>query len=241
MVLQIQPSQKKPNVSWEPLPADFILSDDPVENIQQPTLAAALTDALGANGRIQPQMLIGSNFGLVATINKKIVVKAPDWFYVPQVQPLAADVIRRSYTPNLEGDAVAVVMEFLSETEGGELSIRSTPPYGKLYFYEKILQVPTYVTYDPYVPSLEVRIWQNEQYTLQSADANGRFWIPELELFLGIWQGERLCQTINWLRWWDSEGNLLLWSSEQAQQERQRAERLAAKLRELGVDPDAIA
>jgi Uma2 family endonuclease len=194
---------------------------------------------LGANGRIQPQMLIGSNFGLVATINKKIVVKAPDWFYVPQVQPVAADVIRRSYTPNLEGDAV--VMEFLSETEGGELSIRSTPPYGKLYFYEKILQVPTYVTYDPYVPSLEVRIWQNEQYTLQSADANGRFWIPELKLFLGIWQGERLCQTINWLRWWDSEGNLLLWSSEQAEQERQRAERLAAKLRELGVDPDAIA
>lgn len=248
MVLQIQPSQKKPNVSWEALPADFILPDDPVENIQQPSLAAALTDALGANGRIQPQMLIGSNFGLVATINKKIVVKAPDWFYIPQVQPVAADIIRRSYTPNLEGDAVAVVMEFLSETEGGELSIRSTPPYGKLYFYEKILQVPTYVTYDPYEPSLEVRIWQNEQYTLQTADANGRFWIPELELFLGIWQGERLCQTINWLRWWDSAGNLLLWSSEQAEQERQRAEqerqraeRLAAKLRELGVDPDAIA
>ena len=43
-----------------------------------------------------------------------------------------------------------------------------------------------------------------------TADANGRYWIPELELFLGIWQGERLCQTMNWLRWWDKEGNLLL-------------------------------
>jgi len=50
---------------------------------------------------------------------------------------------------------------------------------------------------------------------------------------------------MNWLRWWDNLGNLLLWSSEQAEQERpradqesQRAERLAAKLRELGVDPD---
>ncbi|AUB34788.1 Endonuclease, Uma2 family [Nostoc flagelliforme CCNUN1] len=87
------------------------------------------------------------------------------------------------------------------------------------------------------------------------------------ELFLGIWQGERLCQTMNWLRWWDTEGNLLLWSSEQgqqerqrvqqerqraeqesqraeqesqrAEQERQRADILAAKLRELGIDPDA--
>ncbi|MHC5830119.1 MAG: hypothetical protein ACYT04_82865, partial [Nostoc sp.] len=67
----------------------------------------------------------------------------------------------------------------------------------------------------------------------------------------------------------DREGNLLLWSSEQAEQERQRAEQesqraqqerqraeqerqraeqerqradiLAAKLRELGVDPDAPA
>ncbi|MCF4968356.1 Uma2 family endonuclease [Nostoc sp. CMAA1605] len=248
MVLQISPTQKEVDITWEALPGDFILPDDPVENIQQPPLAAALTDALGASGRIQPEMLIGSNFGLVATVNKKIVVKAPDWFYVPQVQPVATDMIRRSYTQNLEGAAVSVVMEFLSDTENGELSIRSTPPYGKLYFYERILQVPTYVTYDPYEPILEVRCLQDGKYVLQPPDTNGRFWIPELELFLGIWYGERLCQTMNWLRWWDGEGNLLLWSSEKAEQERQRAEqekqraeKLAAKLRELGVDPDAIA
>ncbi|NEO30394.1 MAG: hypothetical protein F6K36_08140 [Symploca sp. SIO3C6] len=252
MVLQIQPTQQKPTVTWNHLPADFILPDDPVENIQQPILAAALTDALGAKGYIQPQMLIGSNFGLVATVNKKIVVKAPDWFYVPQVNPVEANVIRRSYTPHLEGEPVAVVMEFLSETDCGELSIRSTPPYGKLYFYEHILQVPIYVTYDPYETSIEVRCLQEGKYVLQQADEKQRWWIPELELFLGIWQGERLGDNINWLRWWDREDNLLLWSSEQAQQERQRAEQehqraeqehqraemLAAKLRELGVDPD---
>ena len=59
---------------------------------------------------------------------------------------------------------------------------------------------------------------------------------------------------MNWLRWWDRAGNLLLWSAEQAEQERQRAEQerqraeqerqraeiLAAKLRELGVDPDQL-
>ncbi len=254
MVLQIQPISKEPIVTWEALPADYILPDDPVENIQQPPLAFSLTDALGAAGRIQPQMLIGSNFGLVATVNKKIVVKAPDWFYVPQVQPVAADIIRRSYTQNLEGAAVAVVMEFLSDTEGGELSVRSTPPYGKLYFYESILKVPTYVTYDPYEPSIEVRCLQNTEYTKVAADENGRYWIPELELFLGIWQGERLCQTLNWLRWWDKDGNLLLWSSEQVEQEKQRAEQekqraeqekqradlLATKLRELGIDPNNL-
>ncbi len=277
MVQQIQPAQinkptqltqKKLNVTWEPLPKDFVLPDDPVENIQQPPLAAALTDALGAVGRIEPQMLIGSNFGLVATIRSKTVVKAPDWFYVPQVTPVAPDVIRRSYTPNLEGLPVGVVMEFLSESEYGELSVRSTPPYGKLYFYEQILQVPTYVTYDPYEGSIEVRSRQEGRYVMVEPDKNGRWWIPEIELFLGLWHGERLGQNINWLRWWDSEGNLLLWSSEQAEVERQRAEQekaraeqekaraeqekaraeqekaraeqLAAKLRELGIDPNQI-
>lgn len=239
MVLQVPVRKTEPTVTWEALPADFVLPDDPVENIQQPPLAAALTDALGAAGRIQPETLIGSNFGLVATVNKRIVVKAPDWFYVPQVHPVAEDTIRRSYTPNLEGAAVAVVMEFLSQEEGGELSVRSTPPYGKLHFYERILRVPTYVTYDPYEPSLEVRCLQDGGYVVQAVD-DGRVWIPELKLFLGIWTGERLRQTTNWLRWWDETGNLLLWSAEQAEQERQRAERLAAKLRELGVDPDQL-
>lgn len=244
MVLQTPPQSI---VTWEPLPDDYPLPDDPVENIQQPSLAAALTDALGANDRIRPEMLIASNFGLVSTVRKKIVVKAPDWLYVPQVQPVAEDVIRRSYTPNLQGSSVAIVMEFLSDEDGGELSIRSTPPYGKLHYYEQILQVPTYVTYDPYEPSLEVRRLQDRRYTIQSADAEGRFWIPELELFLGLWYGERFSQRTNWLRWWDRDGNLLLWGLEQVEQERQRAEQerqrsqiLAAKLRELGIDPDTL-
>lgn len=52
MVLQIPSNPKAPTVTWEALPADFVLLDDPVENVQQPVLAAALTDALGAGGRI---------------------------------------------------------------------------------------------------------------------------------------------------------------------------------------------
>jgi hypothetical protein len=51
MLLQTQPVSKEPTVTWEALPPDFILPDDPAENIQQPALAAALTDALGAAGR----------------------------------------------------------------------------------------------------------------------------------------------------------------------------------------------
>ncbi|NEQ96348.1 MAG: hypothetical protein F6K30_06430 [Cyanothece sp. SIO2G6] len=240
MVLSIPPHQTEPTITWEPLPPDFVLPDDPVENIQQPPLAAALTDALGASDRIQPDMLIGSNFGLVATLNRNTVVKAPDWFYVERVYPIAENTIRRSYTPHLEGGPVGIVMEFLSADDNGELSMRSTSPYGKLYFYEQILQVPTYITYDPYGPSLQVRQLANGCYRLAAANAEGRFWIPELQLELGLWHGERLGTTTHWLRWWDQSGNLLLWSSEQVEAEKQRAELLAAKLRELGVDPDTL-
>ena len=240
MILQIPLIKIEPTITWEPLPTDFVLPDDPVENIQQPTLAAALTDALGAARLIQSEMLIGSNFGLVATVNNKTIVKAPDWFYVPKVYPVTKGTVRRSYTQHLEGEPISIVMEFLSETENGELSVRATPPYGKLYFYQQILQVPTYVTYDPYAPSLEVRCLQNERYVIQEANDQGQVWIPELQLFLGIWSGERLGQSMNWLRWWDRSGNLLLWSAEQLEQECLRAEKLAAKLRELGIDPDAL-
>jgi len=76
-------------------------------------------------------------------------------------------------------------------------------------------------------------------YQLRSPDSEGRFWIPELGLNLGLWYGERLGSTMYWLRWWDEAGNLLLWSAEQADVERHRAEVLAAKLRELGIEPDA--
>lgn len=261
MVLQTSLKHTEPLVTWEKLPEDFVLPDDPVENILQPPLAAALTDALGAANRIQPQMLIASNFGLVATIKQKTVVKAPDWLYVPRVLPVAEGVIRRSYTPNLEGESVAVVMEFLSETDTGEYSLRPTYPYGKLYFYERILSVPIYVIFDPYEPRLEVRRLQQSQYILQEPTEEGRYWLPELELFLGVWYGTRLGLTLNWLRWWDEAGNMLLWSAQQAEQERQRAEQerqraetaiaqaqaeqqrtesLIAKLRELGIDPDTL-
>ncbi|NCJ05089.1 hypothetical protein GS597_00860 [Synechococcales cyanobacterium C] len=237
MVQAIDPSLQ---VTWNPLPEAFILPDDPVENIQQPYLAAALTDALGAAGQITPEMLIASNFALVATVSQKIIVKAPDWLWVPRVNPVP-DVIRRSYTPHLEGDAVGVVMEFLSDTEIGEYSSRPIYPYGKLYFYERILQVPTYVIFDAAVPFLEVRHLQNQQYELQTPASTGRYWIPELSLWLGIWYGERLGIITHWLRWWDDQGNLLLWASEQVQAEKAIRRAAIPQLVAMGLNPEQIA
>lgn len=235
-------TQSIPVITWEKLPPDFPLPDDPVDNLNQPTLAAALTESLEVAGRIQPQMLIGTNFGICATVDGKLVIKAPDWFYVPSVLPTnPPNQTRRSYTPNLEGEVPGIVMEFLSDTEGGEYSIKSKYPPGKWFYYERILKVPTYAIFEPEAGWFEVyQLDESGRYQLISPDANGRYWIANIDLFLGIWQGNKANRTGYWLRWWDEAGQMLLWGTERLQQERQVRERMAAKLRELGVNPEEI-
>ncbi len=87
-----------------------------------------------------------------------------------------------------------------------------------------------------------------------SVNERGRYPIPQLGVELGIWQSEYDEMNLPWLRWWDSEGNLLLIGEEPAREERlraeeehlraeeekQRADRLAAKLREMGINPDEV-
>ena len=232
-------------ISWEALSADFQLEDEPVENTGQPLLAGALRESLEISGFIQPQMLIASNFGLCATINGQFVAKAPDWVYVPVVNEVLGE--RKSYTPNLEGDIPAVVMEFLSDTEGGEYSFKRIYPPGKWFFYEQILQVPIYVIFDPNGGLLEFYQLENRRYELQQPDENGRHWIDLMGLFLGTWQGTKEARTGYWLRWWDEAGNLLPWAVEEIEQERQRAkqerqqkERLIAYLQSQGIDPNNL-
>jgi Putative restriction endonuclease len=227
-------------VTWEKLPDDYILPDDPVDNRTQPALAAALTESLALNDRLSSTASTTTNYGICATVNGKIVVKAPDWCLIPAIRVPLREV-ERSYTPRLEGDNPLVVMEFLSDTPGTEYSIKPSSPVGKWFFYERILQVPNYVIFDPEDSVLEVyRLSSSGLYDAQPPNQQQRFWIPDLQLFLGVWQGTRQDRTGNWLRWWDEAGNLLLWGGELAEQERQRAERLAARLRELGEDPDLL-
>ena len=120
----------KPKITWEKLPDDFPLPDEPVDNINQPTLAAALSESLEVTGRLRETMLVATNYGVCARLDGKIVVKAPDWMYVPRIQ-VSPENVRRSYTPHLQGDSPGIVMEFLSETEGSEYSIKPTYPPGK--------------------------------------------------------------------------------------------------------------
>ncbi|GAB4284980.1 MAG: Uma2 family endonuclease [Oscillatoriaceae cyanobacterium] len=238
-------------IAWEKLPDDFVLPDDPVDNINQPALAAALTESLQLAGQIPDHALTPTNYGICATINGKMAVKAPDWAYIPQITVDRTEVVR-SYTPRLQGEIPTIVLEFLSDTEGGEYSSKASYPPGKFFFYEEILQVPNYGIFDPESGILELyRLGNSKKYRLEEAGEQGRFWIPEMQLFLGVWQGNRENRQGYWLRWWDEQGNLLLWGAElvaqerqrveeerqRAEEERQRADRLAAQLRAAGIEP----
>lgn len=240
-------------ITWEKLPDDYILPDDPVDNIYQPTQAAALTESLQLAGKLAANCLITTNYGICATVNGKIVVKAPDWAYIPEIRTTKQEVFR-SYTPQLQGDIPVIVMEFISDTDGTEYSSKPTYPPGKWFFYERILKVPNYIIFEPDRGELEVyRLDKNsEQYQIETSDQNQLYWIEEIKLYLGIWEGTRENLTTKWLRFWDEQGNLLLWSSELveqkrqeievekqcAEQEKQRADKLAAQLRAAGIEPE---
>lgn len=248
MVISVKPYE----ITWNKLPDDFVLPDDPVDNINQPLLAAALVDSLNEAGLLSATTLTPTNYAICATVNNKTVVKAPDWAFIQGLRVPREEIIR-SYTPQLQGEIPVIVMEFLSDTEGNEYSVKPTYPPGKWFFYEQILRVPNYAIFDPANGALEVyRLDESGRYRLQQPDANGRYAIAEMNLFLGVWQGSRGERTGPWLRWWSDRSELLLWAAERAEQEsqraeqerqraeqeRQRAERLLAQLRAAGIEPE---
>ncbi len=95
---------------------------------------------------------------------------------------------------------------------------------------------------------------QESSYEIATPNAENRYWLGDMELFLGVWQGEKEGRNGFWLRWWNADGELLSWAVEQiqqerqraeqeqqrAEQERQRAERLSELLRSQGINPDQI-
>ncbi|MBE9062663.1 Uma2 family endonuclease [cf. Phormidesmis sp. LEGE 11477] len=213
-----------PEVVWEKLPEDFVLPGDPVDNVNQPAIAAALTDSLSTGGYLSETTITTTNYGICAKYQGKTVVKAPDWAWIPHVSVPKAEV-ERSYTPVLEGDLPLVVMEFISDTPGGEYSIDPGYPPGKMFYYERILQVPNYIVFNPRSGVIHhYRFSESDRYEVQPSQEQNRYWLPEANLFLGTWEGQHYDRAGLWLRWWDADQQLLLWNEEKVEAERQRAE-----------------
>jgi hypothetical protein len=63
-------------------------------------------------------------------------------------------------------------------------------------------------------------------------------WIEEVGLGLTLWTGHYLGIDTTWLRWCDRQRQILLTGAERAEQAEERADRLAAQLRKLGIEPE---
>jgi Uma2 family endonuclease len=147
--------------------------------------------------------------------------------------------LRLSYVTWQEGVTPLVAVELLSpgteaEDLGRTLRDASKPP-NIWTVYEQILRIPYYIVFNRYTNELQPFGLMMTRYHPLPIEGQG-VWLEDAELGLGLWEGEY--QGINrlWLRWYDRDQQ---WMLTPAEQESQRAERLAAQLRALGVEPEA--
>jgi Uma2 family endonuclease len=176
--------------------------------------------------------------------------KRPDWFLVLGVPRLyEGQDMRLSYVTWQEGISPFVIVELLSPgTEKEDLGeTRSNPgePPTKWEVYEQILRVPYYIIFDRYTNYFRAFGLIKGRYQPLEILEN-RLWVAELELGLGIWEGEYQGVNRQWLRWYNEQGWILT-DAERAEQaeaslalERQQREELLERLRARGINPDDL-
>jgi hypothetical protein len=143
------------------------------------------------------------------------------------------------------GKPPEIAIEIVSNKVGNELT-------DKFNIYEQ-MRVSYYAVYDPSLQlsdnALRLFELRGMHYTEMAEP-----WLEQVGLGLTVWQGEFEGRQDLWLRWQNASGAILLTGDEQAQQERQRAQRaeqqakqereradrLAAFLRSQGIDPDRL-
>ncbi|WP_138504918.1 Uma2 family endonuclease [Nostoc sp. PA-18-2419] len=119
-----------------------------------------------------------------------------------------------------------VIVEILSD------STANTDKGLKKTIYQDTFRTPDYFWFDPYTLELAgFHLLDGEYQPLQSNE-RGHLWSQQLGLYLGVHEGL--------LRYFTPDYQLVPTLEEIAQQAQQQAARLAAKLRELNINPDTI-
>lgn len=217
----------------------------PVRNDQEHPQSMLLTDSiLPVAHRLHPDNMfcIGQDMGIYwrlaeppETLQSGAI--CPDWYFIPGVPRMLGGQLRRSYVLWQEWVAPLLALEFVSG-DGSEERDR-TPRKGKYWVYEQAIRIPFYGIYEVDPGRIQMNVLDGGTYRLQEPNSRGHFEIPPLEVEVGIWRGKYQGIELPWMRWWNLQGELLLTGEERAEQERQRADRLAAQLRALGAEPKA--
>ncbi|MBT9317888.1 Uma2 family endonuclease [Leptothoe spongobia] len=236
MVLQFDPKQCLPSS------AELPDSDDtPVDNELQNLIPNLLEAILVMIWPERQDWFFGVDMGIYFDPSRPAVV--PDGFLSLGVERFIGEQGRLSYVL-WEEDNISPMfaLEVVSKTYGGE--------YEKKKSIYADLGIRYYAIYLPNPGSRRKRqpleIYQLNNGIYQQLEGNP-LWLPDIGLGLGRERGTYLGREREWLYWYDEAGNRLITPEEKAlqaqaraEQEQARAERLANKLRELGIDPDSV-
>ena len=244
-----------------------IEDDTPVDNFQSAQQQRLLIDALYSSTPIPLPFIAEADVGVFYQLKGDPIV--PDVLLSLGVKR-AEDFSQRenrTYFVWQFGKVPDVCVEIVSNQEGDELDLsqksrRKGKTRSKKDLYAQ-LGVPYYVVFDPLrqlqgeqaMAEAILRVWTISPtgYT-ELTPASGilstgeSVWLDGVGLGLTLWEGAYEEETSRlWLRWCDQEGQVVPTGAEgqaaerqRAETERQRADRLAEKLRELGVDPDTL-
>lgn len=241
--------------------------DTPVDNLPSEKHQRLLTSSLYNGWAIPRKFLATANVAIYNSVKQSPIV--PDMFISLDVE-IAQDWWKkenRSYFVWEFGKPPDLVVEIVSNKVGGENT-------SKLARYAH-MRVGFYIIYDPmkHIMDEELIVYRLTGNTYELYDFETKDLLPNLRVRL--WEGNFEDKHDVWLRWTDSEGNLVLTGTELAEQERllkeqaleqvnqerllkkqaleqvnqerlqkeqalEQAERLAAKLKELGIDPERL-
>ncbi|MGB6298854.1 MAG: Uma2 family endonuclease [Rivularia sp. (in: cyanobacteria)] len=125
-----------------------------------------------------------------------------------------------------DGKYPNLIIELLSN------STSATDKGLKKQIYQDIFRTPEYFWFDPHNLEFAGFVLLNGRYQPIQANEQGWMFSEQVGLFLGVYEEK--------LRFFTSEGELVPTPEEVAEKQKQRADILAAKLRELNIDPDLL-
>lgn len=201
--------------------------DTPVDNELQNLIPNLLDGVLALIWKERNDWFFGVDMGIYYDPDQPPLV--PDGFLSLGVERIFDEDLRLSYVLWEENGIIPILMlEVVSKTRSREYSEKK-----KQYAQLGVLYYVIYAPRRRRKERLEVYRLENGEYVLHHGNP---VWLPEIGLGIGRERGTYTARTREWLYWYDNAGKRIPTAEERAE----RAERLAAKLRELGVNPDEI-
>jgi len=164
--------------------------------------------------------------------------KRPDWFAVLGVPPLygAERVMRYSYVMWQEKVPPFIVVELLSDSSEKEDLGKTVPkpkkPPTKWEVYERRVKIPFYVIFSRDLDQFQVFQLVKGRYQ-EIPVAKKWFWLPKIQLGLGLWEGFYNGVEHEWLRWYDAKGEWIPTQTEIADFQAKRADLAETELAQL--------